>query len=155
MSDPITTAARREVEDGFATLRRAIEGLSPEALNWEPTGDETNSIAVLCTHAARSTPYLLALATGRGEPDRDRDSEFAAVAGGPDPLLELIDGSEGECRDLLGGGGFDWGAKIRRTRSTGEAVELSAAQLLLHAVTHLRGHADEAALTRHLWSARG
>ena len=155
MTDPIVAAAIRETAAGFDTLRRAVGGLSADALNWEPAGEETNSIGVLCTHAAHSTRYLLGVATGRGESDRDRDAEFAVTAGGAEPLLALIEDLEADCRSLLGSGPFDWGAAIRRTRSTGEVVELSAAQLLFHAVTHLRGHADEAALTRHVWSARG
>lgn len=155
MTDPIVTAARRAIAEALDTLRAVIGGLSAEALNWRPAGEETNSIAVLTTHAVHSTRVLLHVATGRPEPARDRPAEFLATVDGPEPLLALIDDLGADCFALLDAPGrVDWSAIRRRKRSTGEVIEMTAAWVLIHALTHLRGHTDEASLTRHVWSER-
>ncbi len=154
MPDPIIPAARRFIADGFATLRAVVEAVPAEALNWRPAGEETNSIAVLVTHAAHSTRMLLAMALGLPMPSRDRPAEFAAQAEDRESLLRLIDGLCAECLAALDGAGpADWGTLRERRRDGGEVVEIPAAEALFHAVEHLRGHADEASLTRHLWLA--
>ena len=155
MTDPIIEAARGALADGFDTLRRAAEGLPAEALNWRPAGDETNSIAVLTTHAAHATRLLLHLVAALPLPPRDRPAEFVATADGPGPLLHLVDTLGAECLAVLDSvGEVEWAGRRQRGRDGGEIVEMSAAGALIKAVTHLRGHADEAALTRHMWLAR-
>jgi hypothetical protein len=155
MSDPIIEAARCAVAQGADTLRRAVGDLPAEALNWKPAGPNTNSIAVLVTHAMYATRILATMAAGLPAPARDRAAEFAAVADGPESLLALIDGLAGECATILNAcEGIDWSAPRTRRRDDGSIVEMSTAEALLFAVTHLRGHADEAALTRHFWLAR-
>lgn len=154
MSDPIIGAAREAIEKGFDTLRRVVGGLQAEALNWRPAGEETNSIAVQVTHAVHATRLLLHLAIGAPPPPRDRPAEFAATADGPAPLLKVIDDFAVDCGSVLDvAGSVDWGETRERKRSSGEIVERSAASYLIQAVTHLRGHADEASLTRHMWMA--
>jgi hypothetical protein len=155
MPDPILEAARRAVVQGADTLRRAVGDLPAEALNWRPAGPDTNSIAVLATHAMHATRVLATMAAGLPAPTRDRAAEFAAVADGPAPLLRLIDGLAGECDIILDAcDGIDWSTPRARRRDDGSIVEMTSAEALLFAVTHLRGHADEAALTRHFWRAR-
>ena len=155
MTDPIIEAAGRAVDQACSTLRTAVAGLPAEALNWRPAGDDTNSLAVLATHAMYATRLLLHMATGVPAPPRDRAAEFAATAGGAAPLLDLIDGLAAECAAVLAAAGpIDWGTPRTRRRDDGSIVEMSAAAALFHAVEHLRGHADEAALTRHFWLAR-
>lgn len=153
--DPIIAAARRFIVGGFATLRSVVEAVPAEALNWRPAGEETNSIAVLVTHAGYSTRMLLAMALGLPLPPRDRAAEFAAQAEDGESLLRLIEGLSAECVSLLdGAGSVDWGAFRKRRRDGGEVVQIPAAEALFHAVDHLRGHADEASLTRHCWLNR-
>jgi hypothetical protein len=155
VADPIVSAARRFIADGFSTLRSVVEAVPAEALNWRPAGEETNSIAVLVTHAAYSTRMLLAMALGLPMPPRDRPAEFAAHAEGGDSLLRLLDALSAECLAALDGAGpVDWAALRQRRRDGGEVVEVPAVEALFHAVEHLRGHADEASLTRHLWLNR-
>lgn len=156
MPDPVLEAARWAAVQGFDTLRRAVGDLPAEALNWLPANPEdTNSIAVLVTHAARATRVLLSMAAGLPAPARDRAGEFAAVADGPGPLLALIDTLEAECRGILDGcAGMDWGVMRSRRRDDGSLAEMSALQALLLALIHLHGHSDEAMLTRHLWRAQ-
>ena len=155
MADPIISAARRFVAGGFSTLRSVVEAVPAEALNWRPGGEETNTISVLVTHAAYSTRMLLAMALGLPMPPRDRPAEFAAHAEDGESLLRLVDGLSTECLAALDGAGpIDWGALRQRKRDDGEVVEIPAAEALFHAVEHLRGHADEASLTRHFWLTR-
>lgn len=155
MADPIISAARRFVDGGFSTLRSVVEAVPAEALDWRPAGEETNSIAVLVTHAAYSTRLLLAMALGLPLPPRDRAAEFAARSEGGEALLSLIDDLSAECLGMLDDAEpIDWGALRERRRDGGEVVQIPAAEALFHAVDHLRGHADEASLTRHCWLAR-
>lgn len=156
MPDPTLEVTRWAADQGFDTLRRAVGDLPAEALNWLPANPEdTNSIAVLVTHAAHATRVLLSMAAGLPAPARDRDGEFAAVADGPESLLALIDRLEAECREILDGcADVDWGVMRQRRRDDGSVSEMSALQALLLALIHLHGHSDEAMLTRHLWRAQ-
>jgi len=156
MPDPILEAARRAIAGGTEVLRSAVRDLPAEALNWRPANPEdTNTIAVLATHAMHSTRVLLTMAAGLPPPARDRAGEFAAVAESPEPLLALVDGLAAECDAILEPcAGIDWSTPRQRRRDDGSILEMSAAEALLFAVTHLRGHADEAALTRHFWLAQ-
>jgi len=156
MPDPVLEAARKAIAGGTEVLRRAVSDLPAEALNWRPANPEdTNTIAVLATHAMHSTRVLLTMAAGLPPAERDRPGEFTAVADGPETLLALIDRLAAECGALLDAGeGVDWAALRQRRRDDGSLSEMTAGEALLFAVTHLRGHADEAALTRHLWKAR-
>lgn len=155
MTDPILSAARRFIAGGFSTLRSVVEAVPAEALNWRPAGEETNSIAVLVTHAAYSTRLLLAMALGLPLPTRDRPAEFAAQAEDAESLLRLVDELSAECLAALDTAvPVDWAALRERRRDGGEVVQIPAAEALFHAVEHLRGHADEASLTRHLWLNR-
>ena len=151
MTDPIIAAARRTASEAFDVLRASVKGLGATALNAKPAGDDTNSIAVLATHAMSATHVLLRVAVGLPELPRDRAAEFAAVAAGPEPVLATIDSLANECLAVLdGAGAVDWSAIRRRTRGDGSISEMTAAYALLHGVDHLRGHADEASLTRHV-----
>ena len=151
MADAIITATRDLAGDAFDVLRRSVDGLDADALNRRPAGPDTNSIAVLATHALGATRLLMSLAVGAPLPARDRDAEFAATATGPDALLGAIDAIAAECLAILDDAGeVDWGAPRRRTRSDGSVWEMTAGYALLHALDHLRGHADEAALTRYV-----
>lgn len=153
MSDPIIAAARRAVADSIEVLRSAVTGADPSALNRRPGGEQTNSIAVLATHALMSTRMHLNLALGLAVPVRDRGAEFATVADSG-PLLELIEAVGAECLELLERAEVvDWGATRTHTRGDGSTAEMTAAWALIHGVDHLRGHADEASLTRHIVTA--
>ena len=123
MADPIITATRELAADALAVLRRSVDGLDVDALNRRPAGPDTNSIAVLVSHALGATRLLMNLAIGAPLPARDRDAEFAASATDPDSLLEAIDVGAAECLAILDGAGeVDWSSTRRRTRSVSCAV---------------------------------
>ena len=157
MTDPTIAAARDLLDDSLDAMRTTIEGIDPQALNWRPAGDDTNSIAVLAIHSMHSTRSWLSSATGAPMPERDRPSEFVATADDVDELLAFFDSMSGDCRALLDGAGeFDAGERLsgdRAARSYGDEP-VTAAWALLHALQHLREHVAHTQLTRQLWDSR-
>jgi len=154
MSDPIIAAARRAAAEAFAVLRTAVDGLDATALNARPAGADTNSIAVLTTHAAKSARFLLGIAVGQPPVPRDRPAEFATTVTGPEALLGIIDLARAESLAALDeAGSVDWSTTRTFPRADGTTAEMTAAWALIHGIDHLRGHADEAALTRHVVTA--
>ena len=71
-------------------LRRTLEGLEGDSLNWRPVGDESSSIYMLVTHMMGMANGMSTIAAGK-TPNRDRAAEFAAAGTSVAPLLELID----------------------------------------------------------------
>ncbi len=157
MSDPTITAAREIVEESIEGIRGAIAGLTADALNWRPSEEGTNPIAVLAVHAMRSTRSWLAVATGAPLPGRDRDAEFRTVVADPRELLEAVDRLATDCRALLTTEDAFEPGTMRESHfraSSGRAEIVSGAWALLHAVEHLREHMGHAQLTRRLWDQR-
>ena len=62
MPDPLLTSARAVLRAAREDIHAAIDGLPTDALNWRPTPDDTNSIAVLAIHSLTSTRTWLAVA---------------------------------------------------------------------------------------------
>ena len=154
MPDPFLTSARDLLRRAQADMRAAIDGLPPDALNWRPAGDGTNSIAVLATHSLTSTREWLSVAVGEPPPERDRDSEFEASARDAGELLALVDGLFEECLSLVDKSRtVDWTA-LRSQWDPDTGVQLLAAWALLHALEHLREHVGQISLTRQLWEAQ-
>lgn len=151
MTDPMIAACRRSVSDSFDVLRGAVAGLPVEILDLKPAGADTNSIAVLVTHAMNATRFLMIVGLGLPQPPRDRQAEFAVAGADADTLATTIDVIGGEILGMLDAAGTeDWAANRGFTRANGSRAEGTAAWWMIHAVEHLRGHADEAALTRHV-----
>ena len=157
MPDPFLASARYIINDYLAELRKAVEGLPEEAVNWEPAGDDTNSIAVLTIHNLHSTRSWISIAVGAPLPDRDRDLEFDARAENAAELLSLIDDVGSQILALLDvAGDIDW-AENRRThlRPDPELPNyVPAAYGIMHAVEHFSQHVGHVTLTRQLWDAR-
>ena len=154
MPDPILTSARDLLRRARDDMRAAVDSLRPDALNWRPAGDDTNSIAVLATHSLTSTREWLSVAVGEPPPERDRDSEFEASARDAGELLAFVDGLFEECLSLVDKSrSVDWSA-LRSQGDPDTDIHLFAAWALLHALEHLREHLGQMLLTRQLWEAR-
>jgi uncharacterized damage-inducible protein DinB len=152
--DPILTSARDILRRCRDDLRAAVDGLPPDALNWRPAGDDTNSIAVLAHHSLTSTHVWLAVAVDEPLPDRDRPSEFGFNADTAEVLLAHADRLFEDCLDLVGKSRtVDWAA-LRSHWDAGRDVQLFAAWALIHALEHLREHIGQMSLTRQLWEQR-
>ena len=153
MTDPMKSSALDALKRSLGELRAAIDDVPPEALNWRPAGAESNSIAVLGTHAMHSTRLWLSVAVGAPLPERDRDAEFRVTEDDPDALLRFIDEMSVECEALLSDTeDVDWSAP-RKTgiRPGHELYEVSAGFALLQALQHLGQHVGHCGLTRQLW----
>ena len=154
MPDPILTSARDLLRRARDDLRAAIEGLPPDALNWRPAADGTNSIAAMANHAVTSARTWLSVAVAAPLPDRDRPTEFQFEAASATDLLAFTDGLFEECLSLIDSSRtVDWAA-LRQHWDPGREIELFPAWALLHALEHLREHAGQIFLTRRLWEQK-
>jgi len=154
MPDPFLTSARDLLRRARDDMRAAIDGLSPDALNWRPAGDDTNSIAAMANHAVTSARTWLSVAVEAPLPDRDRPTEFDFTARDSGDLLAFVDGLFEDCLSLIDSSRtVDWAA-LRKHWDPGRDIELFPAWALLHALEHLREHVGQMSLTRQLWEAR-
>ena len=105
MSDPTIDAARDVLAESLDEIRRGIAGLTVDQLNAKPAGGETNSVAVIATHALASTRSYMSIAVGAPPPPRDRPAEFRTVAA--DGFGGRVEDMIGQCLGLLDGVTFD------------------------------------------------
>jgi uncharacterized damage-inducible protein DinB len=156
MPDPILIAAQHILKTAVADMRTSIDGVMPEALNWRPAGDDTNTIAVLAVHSMTSTRSWFSVAVGAPLPERDRPSEFRATASGPDDLIAFIEDMQRDCAKLLDEGqDVDWSAvRTTHARPNDASERVSAAWALMHALEHLREHTGQILLTHQLYDRR-
>ena len=162
MTDAFLPSVRFVVSEDLKDLRAGVEGLPAEALDWEPAGAETNSIAVLVTHVLGSTRWWMSVAVGAPLPDRDRDSEFQVKSGDTAALLAFMGDFSAQILGIIDSAKeVDWAvqrkthtgvASTARPDDTPETVPASWA--VLHAIQHLREHVAHVGLTRQLWEAR-
>jgi uncharacterized damage-inducible protein DinB len=151
MSDPVREAAHKLVSESLNNLAASINGLSVDELNRRPSED-SNSIAVITTHALGATRLWLHLAMGLPLPERDRDAEFRAEAQDAEDFADFVQEVANDCLEALDSDDvLDWAA-MRQTQGRGGDAppEVTAAYALIHATEHLRGHVDQVALIRSL-----
>jgi hypothetical protein len=155
MTDPTLIAARENIGESLAEIRKAGAALTADQLNTRPAGKDSNPLGVIVIHALGSTRAWLALATGAPPPPRDREAEFRTVvedAGAflsdvdeqSAAILALIDAAETFDPAREGVGGYS---------PAGEGEPVTAAWALQHALAHLGEHVGHAQLTRQLFEA--
>ena len=152
MADPVFTAARDVLDDGLDELRRSIAGATPELLNRRPAGEDTNSIAVIVTHALHGTRAWLSLAAGVEPPPRDRPAEFRTLVEDADAFAAFVGSMSADCRALVDtDASFE--PDLLGTPTWTDRQQVTAAWALLHALEHLGEHAAHAQLTRQVLDA--
>ena len=157
MADPTIDAAAGILGDSLDLLRATIDGLPSAAPDERPSGPDTNSLAVLVTHALHSTRAWLSVAVAAPLPERDRPAEFAVSAADLDAFLAGFDAMSNDCQALLEHAGpFDPGRVGTAPWRPGDLAQepVTAAWALIHALVHLREHVGHAELTRQLWNER-
>jgi hypothetical protein len=148
--DPVLLAARERIVASFGDIRRNIEDVSAEGLNWKP-GPETNSLTAITTHAIGATRNWVCIAVSAPWPERDRASEFLATAQDATALVAYLDSIEADCLRLIDDAhDIDWAA-IKKALG---GREMSAVAALVNAVDHLREHVGQLFLTRQLWEQK-
>jgi hypothetical protein len=147
VADATIDGVREVLEESLRELRKGVAGRSVEQLNARPAGGDTNSIAVIVTHALGSTRAWLSLAMGAPMPDRDRPAEFRAVA--DDGFAAWTDDRIAECLALLDGATWD---PLRVGTATWTAAQetRTAAYAAAHALSHLGEHVGHLHMTLEL-----
>jgi Protein of unknown function (DUF664) len=155
VADDVTiTGLRAVLEESLDEIRRGVAGLSADELNARPAGGETNSIAVIVTHALGATLSWLSLAMGTSPPDRDRDAEFRTIA--DDGFAGWTGEMSGRCMAVLETGPWDparvgtpnWNPRLASEPQT-------AAYAASHALAHLGEHVGHLHMTRELLRPSG
>lgn len=139
------------IEDLRGQVRDLVAGLPPEALNWRPVEGEddhaTNSIAVLAAHVAGAEHFWIAEVAGRRPPSRDREAEFRTQATDAAGLIQHLEESGAETREILP---TLTAADLEESREVrGRTVPLRWA--ILHVIDHTAIHLGHMQLTYQLW----
>lgn len=128
-----------------------LDDVTVDELNWRPTPENTNTLAVLATHIMGNLQQNIFVVLGGEEDHRDRDAEFRAEGSSAMELQQ------------------QWGALRERIQTTlaslsGDVLDReydhprrgrsSGRELLLNAGLHAAEHAGHAELTRDLVKAR-
>jgi uncharacterized damage-inducible protein DinB len=148
--EALKTAAKQILGNQKTAMRDIVSGLDGAALNWKPLdGQETNSIAVLITHALDAERYLIAASVDVTF-DRDREAQFRVEVESAADLLALIDRVEAEVNGWLDSlTSAQLAAEVARPNRTH-----AGAWWLLHAIEHSNEHVGQALLTRQLYEGQ-
>jgi hypothetical protein len=152
----------QECSDMLATLERLTNQLvrgvvsaPPEALDWAP-GPETNSAAVLVTHALGASDHWLVSIIGGEDDGRDREKEFRALRAqlGDVPARAAVWLSDARrILEPMTTGDLDQPCR-RPSTSEGWMASLTVRGAVLHVIEHLGMHIGHLELTVQLWKAR-
>ena len=133
-------------------VKKAIQGMTAEELNWVPMPKDTNSASVLVTHLAGAESFRVHQVIGGTDIGRNRDAEFMAKARSVAELETLLDRTGGRSRAAL--------EKVRgtdldtvTTAREGEAPA-SLRWNILYNIQHYGQHLAAISLTRQLYAAR-
>ena len=154
MPDAMIDGTREVLEESLDEIRRGVEGLSVDELNARPAGGDTNSVAVIATHALGSTISWLSLGFGLEPPPRDRDAEFRTVAG--DGFGAWTEDAIARCLALLDGA--TWDPARLGTPNWNPALAdhpRTSAYSVGHALSHLGEHVGHLHMTRELLRPNG
>ena len=147
MADATIDGLREVLDESLGELRKGVSGLSVEQLNARPAGGDTNSVAVIVTHALGSTRSWLSLAMGAPMPDRDRPAEFRAIA--DDGFAARTDSGIAECLSLLDDATWD-PERVGVANWTQSQETRTAAYAASHALSHLGEHVGHLHMTLEL-----
>jgi uncharacterized damage-inducible protein DinB len=129
-------------------MRRAVEGLSQEALDWSPA-PELNSMVVLVIHTTGAERYWIGDVVGRDSSGRDRDAEFRAHGLDAAALVERLDATLAHSRTVLAGLAPSDLDVLRASPRDGR--EVTVAWALMHALEHTATHLGHMQIVRQLW----
>jgi hypothetical protein len=153
-SDPTIDALREVLAESLGEVVSGIADLSVDELNARPAGGETNSVAVIATHALGSTLSWLSLAMGAPPPPRDRAAEFRVIA--DEGFAARIDTMAAACLAILDHGPWEADRTAVPTWNPHLAEEpRTAAYAAAHALAHLGEHVGHLHMTRELLRGAG
>jgi hypothetical protein len=129
-------------------IRKQVEGVDREALNWKPHPD-ANSVVVLVVHTLGSEREMIR-AVRSVTTERDRTAEFKAEAEAAG-LLELLDRADREIDEHIGA---LTAADLTELRPRGDRPPKPGLEWLLSNYGHAREHLAQIQLTSQLYGAR-
>ena len=136
------------LEKSHNSIKAAIKGLPPEALEWTPAPG-ANSMGVLVTHVVGAERYWVSTVAGGGSFERDREAEFSTRDVTAEQLMVLLDEVLAESRATL--------AQLTPLHleqvytAPRDNRQVTVAWALLHALEHTALHAGHIESTRDVW----
>ncbi|GAB4430619.1 MAG: hypothetical protein Kow0031_11510 [Anaerolineae bacterium] len=139
------------LEKSHDSIKAALAGLPPEALEWTPAPG-ANSMGVLVVHLAGAQRYWIGAVAAGGDYQRDRAAEFAAHSFNEAQLCALLDDTLAESRAALAQITPLHLDEVRSAPRDGRRVTVAWA--ILHALEHTALHTGHIQVTRDVWQAR-
>ena len=133
-------------------VKKAIQGMTAEELNWTPLAKDANSAAVLITHLAGAESFRIHQVVGGTDVGRDREAEFRAKARSVADMEAVLDRTAAKSRAVLEKTSSRDLDKVVTARP-GEAPA-SLRWNLLYNIQHYGQHLAAISLTRQLYTAR-
>ncbi len=135
-------------------VKKSLEGLPVQALDWRPTEGEgelaTNSLTVLATHLAGSESFWIKEMVGGQPIHRNRDSEFVTKGTSSSQLRARLEAAAKDTENILPSLTSAQLDETRQHRDRRVTVRWAIVHVIEHTATHL-GHIQ---LTRQLWMAQ-
>jgi len=128
-------------------IENALEGLSPEALDWSPK-EGVNSITVLVVHTAGSQRFLFGEVIGGQDIHRDRDAEFLVKGLTPEELAKRLNDNLTYIADIL----EPLTLADLETKRMFRTREVTVGWVIGHALKHTATHLGHIQVMRDLWS---
>ena len=129
-------------------LKRTLEGLPVEALNWSP-GPELNSLAVLAAHTAGSERYWIGDVVARDDSHRDREAEFRTQTASPEAPIAQLDAALAHSRGVVEA--LTMANLEERRLLSRDQREVTVAWALWHALEHTAIHLGHIQIMRQWW----
>jgi uncharacterized damage-inducible protein DinB len=140
------------IEDLHGQISGLIADLSAEALNWRPLDGSDdhamNSLAVLTAHVAGAEHFWIAEVIGRRPPRRDRPAEFATVAINAEMMIQRLQETLQETRDVSSALGE---SDLNGTRRADDR-DVPVRWCMIHVIDHTSLHLGHMQMTYQLWS---
>ena len=132
-------------------ILKALEGLSPAALDWNP-GPQMNSISVLLFHLTGAERFWIGDIALQDPSNRDREAEFKVVNVDLDTHNKRLDDNLHYARTAFDKLSLQDLETLRFTPRDGN--QYTVAWALLQALEHSHTHLGQIQLTRQLWEQR-
>jgi len=140
------------IEDLRGQVSGLLADLPAEALNWRPIEGKddhvTNSLAVLAAHLAGAEHFWIAEVVGGRPETRDRDAEFATVAASTSELIQLLEKTARETREVFSALSE---SDLNGTRQA-RGRDVPVRWCMLHVIDHTALHLGHMQITYQLWA---
>ena len=140
------------IEDLRGQVSGLLADLPAEALNWRPIEGKddhvTNSLAVLAAHLAGAEHFWIAEVVGGRPETRDRDAEFATVAASTSELIQLLEKTARETREVFSALSE---SDLNGTRQA-RGRDVPVRWCMLHVIDHTALHLGHMQITYQLWT---